>query len=63
MERASPTEEVVVESKTEGTDDLLDSKDHVNVIFIGHVGRSTIIYIRAKIAFTLLAHNIRKTLI
>jgi len=44
VERASPTEEVVVESKTEGTDDLLDSKDHVNVIFIGHVdaGKSTI---------------------
>ena len=49
VERASPTEQVAVESKTESTDDLLDSKDHVNVIFIGHVGRSIILYIRRKI--------------
>ena len=38
-ERSSPIEESGMKSKTESTDELIDSKDHVNVIFIGHVGK------------------------
>lgn len=38
---SSPTEDIPAKSKDDVADELLDLKDHVNVIFIGHVGRST----------------------
>ena len=41
MERLSPTEENGTKSKKDIVDDMFDAKDHVNVIFIGHVGKFT----------------------
>ena len=49
--RSSPTEEISTKSKAETSEEFLDSKDHVNVIFIGHVGKSNFLINWDKVSF------------